>query len=120
MSKFTVFPYPTHKGCKNFDIDCSDTNSILIHAILSLASINHITGFNSTEILQQVSILCTHINWTDQDLQTYLLQGLQQGILTFAPGSNINNDLLYAVNAGMLRVNPANKKYFCIQQLYTS
>jgi hypothetical protein len=119
MASFTVFPYPIANGCSNFSVDCSDPNSVLIHTILSLANPN---GVTSQQIHSHVSYICPQLSWTYDDLQTYLNNALRRGVILTIYQENQSNTLapLYAVNAGMARINPSNRKYFCICQLYKS
>jgi hypothetical protein len=125
MASFTVFPYPL-PTCENFDVDCSDPNSVLLHAILSISKESQenaaIGGANFAQIASFIPLLCPQLQWTDNDLQGYILNALRRGVLTtiFQLENDNSHPIIYAVNAGMWRMNPANKKYFCISQLYSS
>lgn len=99
--------------CTNRTIaDCDDPFSILIFAILALANVN---GSSVDDILSSAQILCpdTTRSWTTSSTLTYIQQASKRGILTPATSSST-----WAVNAAMVRVNPVNKKYFCICQLF--
>jgi len=119
MASFTIFPYPIANACTDFKVDCSDYNSILIHTILSLGSSN---GVTSLQIQRQLASICPEVNWTFSELEDKLTLALRRGILiTVYQNSNVDEySQLYAVNAGMVRINPSNRKYFCISQLYRS
>jgi hypothetical protein len=110
MSKLTVFPMPT-PNCTVPSIDCNDPNSVLIHTILSLANP---TGSTLDEIIQRIPVVCPTITWSQKQLETNITVALRRGIvITYYPDT-------YAVNAGMVRANPANRSYFCICQLFKS
>ena len=117
MASFTVFPYPQSTNCENYDINCSDPNSVLIHVILSIAKSTQ--GVQLSQIQENVQLLCPHLNWTNATLNLNISNALRRGVLTtiYNPESESPS---YAINAGMWRMNPANKKYFCINQLYSS
>ena len=110
MSRLTVFPMPV-ESCTVPSVDCSDPNSVLIHVVLSLA--NPI-GSTMSEISQRILEICPAITWSQQNLETYIKVAVRRGILI-----TYHSDT-YAVNAGMVRVNPANSPYFCICQLFKS
>ena len=123
MASFTVFPYPLPTNCGNFDIDCSDPNSVLIYVVLFIAKeLQTTNGVSLSQIKESISLLCPQLNWTSEQLGIYVLNALRRGILTtvFQPEGDPSGPQFFAVNAGMWRMNPANKKYFCICQLYTS
>ena len=126
MASFTVFPYPVPTNCEKVDIDCSDPNSVFIHVILTIAKNEPMSTINGGVSLSQigayVGILCPQLNWTNDELQVNLTKSLRRGVLTtvYDPDNLTTTTPTYAINAGMWRMNPANKKYFCISQLYTS
>lgn len=121
MASFTVFPYPVANGCSNFNVNCSDPNSVLIYVILSIAKTNsNYEGVTFSQIQTHLASICPQISWTSDVLEINLKHALRRGLLTTVYQPNNTSEHLYAVNAGMLRVNPANKKYFCIGQFYTS
>lgn len=112
MSALTVFPAPVAtSGCVNRQVDCSDSNSVLLFTLLALANSN---GSTPSEIASQIPIICPTVAWTASELDTYILVAFRRGVITTVePGT-------YAVNAAMARVNPSNRNYYCICQLYRS
>ena len=111
MSAFTVFPLYSNSGCTDRQMDCNDPNSVLIYTLLSLANSN---GSTAEEIAQRISVVCPSVSWTTEKLNANLRAAFKRGLIT-----TVYPDT-YAVNAGMVRVNPSNKKYFCICQLFRS
>lgn len=111
MSALTVFPAPIASGCLNRQVNCSDPNSVLLFTLLSLANPN---GSTSAEIGSQISVVCPTVSWTSTELDAYILAAFRRGLITTVdPGT-------YAVNSAMVRINPSNKNYYCICQLYKS
>lgn len=111
MSALTVFPLYVNSGCTDRQVDCNDPNSVLINTLLSLANSE---GSTSDEIAQRIPFVCPSVSWTNTELNTNLRAAIKRGVIT-----TVYYDT-YAVNAGMVRVNPSNKKYFCICQLFKS
>ena len=107
MSHLTVFPLPPQVGCT--DVDCSDPNSVLIHTLFSLGNS---AGSTLEEIQSHIPVKCSSVSWSPFQLETYIAQALRRGILTTV------GPYTYAVNAAMWRINPVNRKYYCICQLY--
>jgi hypothetical protein len=111
MSALTVFPLYANSGCTDRQLNCNDPNSVLIYTLLSLANPN---GSTLYEIAQRIPFVCPYVSWTTQELNTNLRVAFKRGIITTVHPNT------FAVNAGMVRVNPSNKKYFCICQLFKS
>ena len=111
MSALTVFPMYSTSACTDRQVNCNDPNSVLIYTLLSLANSN---GSTAEEIAQRIPLICPSVSWTTAELTTNIRVAFKRGIITTVyPGT-------YAVNAGMVRVNPANKDYFCVCQLFKS
>jgi hypothetical protein len=110
MSSLTVFPLYSN-SCTDLQVDCNDPNSVLIYTLLSLANSD---GSTVDEIAQRISVVCPSVSWTTEKLNANLRAAFRRGVIT-----TVYSDT-YAVNAGMVRVNPSNKKYFCICQLFRS
>lgn len=111
MSHLTVFPAYVASGCLNRSIDCDDPNSVLLFALLSLAEPD---GATPDQLAEYIPSLCPTVNWTTAELNANILAAFRRGLITTVlPGT-------YAVNAGMVRINPANRDYYCLCQLYTS
>lgn len=111
MSALTVFPMYTTSGCADRQVDCNDPNSVLIFTLLSLANSD---GSTAEEIAQRIPLICPSVSWTTTELNTNIRAAFKRGVITTV------NFGTYAVNAGMVRVNPANKNYFCVCQLFKS
>jgi len=111
MSHLTVFPAYVLPGCPDRQVNCSDPFSVLIFVLLSLAQPE---GATAEAVAAHLSQVCPSVTWTTAELEAHLLAAWRQGIITTVlPGT-------YAVNAGMVRINPANREYYCLCQLYTS
>lgn len=111
MSQLTVFPAYPNKGCDNRSVDCSDPNSVLIFTVLALKKTD---GATQEEIAAKIPSICSSVSWTSAQLASYIRTAFRRGILiTVQPNT-------YAVNAGMVRVNPSNRKYYCICRFYKS
>lgn len=109
MSQLTVFPAYPNKGCDNRSVDCSDPNSVLIFTILALKKT---AGATQEEIASQIPSVCPNVSWTTAQLASYIEKAYRRGILI-----TVQRDT-YAVNAGMVRVNPSNRKYYCICRFF--
>jgi hypothetical protein len=111
MSALTVFPGPVNTGCTDRTVNCNDPYSVLIYVLLSLRNPD---GSTAEAIAQHIPTVCPSVSWTTTELNANLLAAFRRGIITTVlPGT-------YAVNAGMYRMNPANKEYYCLCQLYRS
>jgi hypothetical protein len=111
MSRYFIYPAQSTTKCGAMSVDCNDPNSVLIFTIVSLRKKE---GATQDEIAAQIPSICPSVSWTNEQLTSYIQTAFRRGILvTVQPNT-------YAVNAGMARVNPSNRKYYCICQLYTS
>lgn len=106
---YTVFPTVPSQCDQNWNVDCADPNSVLIHTLLSLGQAE---GATFAEILEHVPVVCPTLTWSEADLHLYLARALRRGLLTTFHGDT------FVVNGAMVRVNPINQKYFCLTQLY--
>jgi hypothetical protein len=111
MSALTVFPLYSNSGCTDRQVNCNDPNSVLIYTLLSLANPY---GSTADEIAQRIPVVCPSVSWTTTELNKNIRAAFRRGVIT-----TVYPDT-YAVNAGMVRVNPSNKNYFCICQLFKS
>lgn len=109
MSQLTVFPAYPNKGCDNRSVDCRDPNSVLIFTILALKKT---AGATQAEIAEKIPSICPTVSWTTAQLASHIEQAYRRGILNTVQRNT------YAVNAGMVRVNPSNLKYYCICQFF--
>jgi len=97
--------------CSRQVLNCADPFSVLIHTVLSL---RNPSGVTIEDIYNQLTTICPDNTWSYDDTALYTHRAMNRGILTTTTSLT-----LYAVNAAMARVNPANAPYYCVGQLYT-
>ena len=114
-------PY-SYFNCSKFDLNCNDSYTVLLHAILLLiknaqgtvqfSGSSMLQGVTADQITDITASLCDEA-WTTDKTDAVILAALKRGLIV-----RVIDRRHYAVNGAMSRINPSNAPYYCICTLY--